>query len=59
MGNIKNIWNIIGLLAGLVINLMITYDYFVNHKEPSNFLIYVGLMLYMQMFLKHKEKTEY
>ena len=30
-----------------------------NHKEPSNFLIYVGLMLYMQMFLKHKDKCEY
>ena len=58
MKTIKIIWNLIGMLAGTVVNLKITYDYFIDHKEPSIYLAYIALLLYMQMFLKHKDKSE-
>ncbi len=58
MKEIKHIWNIVGTLLGVAVNLKITYDYFIDNKEPSSFLVYGALVLYMQLFLKHKDKTE-
>ena len=58
MEAIKHIRNILGALLGVAVNLKITYDYFIDHKEPSNCLVYIALLLYMQMFLKHKDKSE-
>ena len=58
MKTVKEIWNIIGALLGLLVNLKITYDYIVDNKEPSSYLVYIGLLLYMEMFLKHKDKWE-
>lgn len=58
METIKIIWNLIGMLAGIGVNLKITYDYFIDNKEPSSYLVYIALLLYMQMFLKHKDKSE-
>ena len=58
MKTVKIIWNLIGMLVGIAVNLKITYDYFIDHKEPSSYLVYIALLLYMQMFLKHKDKSE-
>ena len=58
MKTIKFIWNLIGMLAVIGVNLIITYDYCIDQKEPSSYLVYIALLLYMQMFLKHKDKSE-
>ena len=58
MKTIKIIWILIGMLAEIGVNLKITCDYFIDHKEPSSYLVYIALLLYMQMFLKHKDKSE-
>lgn len=53
MKTLKHIWNILGALLTVVINSKITYDYIIDNKEPSNFMLYIALLLYMQVFLKH------
>ena len=58
MKTIKIIWILIGMLAVIGVNLKITCDYFIDHKEPSSYFVYIALLLYMQMFLKHKDESE-
>jgi len=36
----------------------IAYDYFINDQQPSSYLVYFALLLYMEMVLKNKDKLE-
>jgi len=51
---LKIIYDAIGVIVTTTISLFIIYDIIVNDKQPTNFLIYISLLLYMQVFLKQK-----
>ena len=55
---LNQLWNLIGSMIGLGVNVKIIYDYTVLHQEPSNMMIYIALLIYMQLFLKHKDKPK-
>jgi len=53
MKMIKPIIKFIGsLIAALTISIIL-FEYIVYDTEPSNYAIYISLLLYMQFFLKH------
>ena len=51
---LNQLWNLIGGIIVLIVNLKIIYDYTILHKEPSNMMVYIALLIYMQLFLTHK-----
>jgi hypothetical protein len=54
METLKFIWKLLGIIIITALYIVICYDYFINHREPGNFTVYLSLMLYMQIILKHK-----
>ena len=46
------------MTGALIIGLMILINYAINQQEPSNFEIYIALLLYIQFFIKHKSLDE-
>jgi hypothetical protein len=55
---LQQLWNLFGSIIGAVINFKIIYDYAIHDKEPSNMMVYIALLLYMQLFLKHNDKNK-
>lgn len=56
MRNARFYTGILTATMSSLIMMFISYDYIFNDNEPSNFLVYFGLLLYMQGFIKHKGK---
>jgi hypothetical protein len=44
------IFNIIGKGLCILITVIIFYLHFIIHKEPSNFEIYVSILMYLAFF---------
>lgn len=53
---IKQIWNIIQDLLLIVLNIVFAYDHFIHAKEPSNYLLYLALLIYIQSLLGKGDK---
>jgi len=51
---LKIIYDAVGVVVTAAISLFIVYEFIINDKQPTNFLIYISLLLYMQIFLKQK-----
>lgn len=51
-------WNGFGALLQIIVSLLIFYNYVFRGEEPSPILVYAGLLLYMEVFLKHKDIFE-
>jgi hypothetical protein len=59
MKTFNKIYNLVGALICLLILIIIVYNYLINHKEPSTFEIFIGLLLYMQYGMNVKNKDVY
>ena len=57
MKTLKQIFDIIIFLLFVAINGTIFYD-FINEKDPSNYIIYAGIILYMTIFSENKKTKD-
>lgn len=51
---LKRVWNIIGVLATVGFNMFLLINGVVNNVEPTNYQIYLGIMLYLLTFVKNE-----
>lgn len=53
---VRLLWNIIGNIVTIFLVIRIAFDYIMLDKQPSHMMIFITLLLYMQLYLKHENK---